>query len=157
MRVVTSTFQICDTFVTNFLKMQHLLAKIIIVFLIFRMYLIKSILFLLNFGLGRQMLLKVVIIAKRCLLFGQVKRKLILVKIRKTRNVFTKINTFGDEKSYETKKYWFRCRGVTVTFQNCDTFVTDFLKSPDLPSRIITFGCFGSRNQLCFWRAKVAK
>ena len=51
------------------------------------------------------MLLKVVIIAERCLLFGQVKRKLILVKIRKSGNVFTKINTFADEKSYEKKKY----------------------------------------------------
>ena len=85
--------------------MQHLRTKIIIVFLFFQMYLIKSILFLLNFGLGRQMLLKVVIIAERCLLFGQVKRKLILVKIRKSGNVFTKINTFADEKSYEKKKY----------------------------------------------------
>ena len=153
MRVVTSTFQICDTFVTNFLKMQHLRTKIIIVFLFFRMYLIKSILFLLNFALGLQMLLKVVIIARRCLLFWQVKRKLILVKIPKTGNVFTKINTFGDEKSSETKKYWFRCRGVTVTFQNCDTFVTDFLKSNDLPSKITTFRCLGAMNFMKTWKS----
>ena len=85
--------------------MQHLPTKIIIVFLFFRMYPIKSILFFVEFRIGRQMFLKVVIIAERCLLSGQVKRKLILVKIRKTGNVFTKINTFGDEKSYETKKY----------------------------------------------------
>ena len=49
------------------------------------------------------MFLKVVIIAERCLLFQEVKRNRIFVKIRKTGNVFTKINSFANEKSYETK------------------------------------------------------
>ena len=66
---MTSTFQICDTFATDVLKMQHLLTKIIINILIFRMYSIKFILCLLNFGLGFQILLKVMIIVKRYLPF----------------------------------------------------------------------------------------
>ena len=31
-----------------------------------------------------------------------------------------------------------------MTFQNCDTFVTDFLKSNDLSSKITTFGSLGT-------------
>ena len=49
MRVATSTLQNCDTFVTDFLKMQHLPTKSITVFFIFRMYLTKSILFVVEF------------------------------------------------------------------------------------------------------------
>ena len=51
------------------------------------------------------------------------------------------------------KKYWFRCRGVTVTFQNCDTFVTDFLKSNDLRYKITTFGCLGVMNFMKTWKS----
>ena len=65
----------------------------------------KIIFYLLTFGLVLQMLLKVMIIAMRCLVFQQVKRNRIFAEIRKTGNVFTKIISFGDEKSYETKKY----------------------------------------------------
>ena len=49
MRVATSTLQNCDTFVTDFLKMQHLHTKSITVFLIFRMYVTKSILLIVEF------------------------------------------------------------------------------------------------------------
>ena len=55
------------------------------------------------------------------------------------------------------KKLRFRFRGVKVTSQNCDTFITNFLKIADLPSQITTFTSLGSRNWLRCWRAKVSK
>ena len=102
-----------------------------------------------NFGLGLQTLLKVVIIARRCLLFWQSRWKLFFVKISKKWQCIYQNTYFWKSKTWwSNKKYWFRFIGVIGTFQKCDTFVTNFLKSNDLQSRIITFGCRGTQNLL---------